>query len=146
MIMSQEKKKKNVLFEDFQVGSSNFLGVGGGPGQSAMSLKPGKVTLLDLLKQAQDWENEMGKAPNRLPFPLQDGLTDQLGQLYVDVLEVKNKVAQSEKNSIIKDNERASKAVKKIQKKLSVIAAAIKDIATDIDDISVGTSAPEYHA
>ena len=144
--MSREKKKKNVLFEDFQVGSNNFLGVGGGPGQSAMSLKPGKVTLLDLLKQAQDWENEMGKAPNRLPFPLQDGLTDQLGQLYVDVLEVKNKVAQSAKNSIIKDNERAAKSVKKIHKKLNVIAAAIKDIATDIDGISVGTSAPEEHA
>ena len=57
--MDSEKKKKDTLFEDLQVGSNNFLGVGKGPGQSAMTLKPGKVTLLDLLKQAQDWENEM---------------------------------------------------------------------------------------
>ena len=144
--MSKEKNKKQVVFEDFQVGSSNFLGVGGGPGQSAMSLKPGKVTLLDLLKQAQNWEQEMGKAPNRLPYPLQDGLSDQLGQLYVDTLECKNKVAQSAEHSIIRDNERAAKAVKKIHDKLSKVGAALKNIAIDIDELAVGTSAPEEHA
>lgn len=144
--MSEEKNENKLFFEDLSMGSNNYLGVGGGAGQAAMSLKPGKVTLMDLIKQAQDWENEMGKAPNRLPYPLQDGLSDQLGKLYVDAMEVKNKVAQSAKHSIIKDNERAFKAVKKIHKKLAVIGQAIKDIAEDIDDLSVGTAAAEEHA
>ena len=111
-----------------------------------MTLKPGKVTLLDLLKQAQDWENEMGKAPNRLPFPLQDGLSDQLGELYVQATEIKRKVADSAKYSIIKDNESAMKSVKKIHKKLSLIGAAIKDVVKDLDGLGVGTSVPEDHA
>lgn len=144
--MSEEKNQKKVIFEDLSMGSNNYTGVGGGAGQSAMSLKPGKVTLMDLLDQAKEWEQEMGKAPNRLPYPLQDGLSDQLGQLYVDAMAVKSKVAHSAKHSIIKDNEKAMKAIKKIHKKLAVIGSAIKDIAEDIDDLSVGTSAPEQHA
>jgi hypothetical protein len=144
--MEQENTEKNILFEDLQMGSNNYLGVGKGPGQSAMQLKPGKVTLLDLVKQAHEWENEMGKAPNRLPYPLQDGLSDQLGQLYVDASTIKSKVAESGKFSIIKDNKTASKAVMKIVKKLSAIEQAIKSIAIDIDELGVGTSTSEFHA
>jgi hypothetical protein len=144
--MSQEKNKKHTLFEDLQVGSNNFMGVGKGPGQSSMQLKPNKITLMDLIKQAQDWENEMGKAPNRLPYPLQDGLGEQLGELYVKSVEIKNKVAESGKFSIIKDNEKAYEAVQRIHKKLSAVGAAIQDIVDDIDDLGIGTSAPEFHA
>ena len=114
--MDSEKKKNNVLFEDLQMGSTNYLGVGKGQGQSAMQLKPGKITLLDLLKQAKDWDEEMHRAPNRLPYPLQDGLSDQLGQLFVDASQVMDKVAQSTKNSIIKDNKQAMKSIKKIHR------------------------------
>ena len=66
--MTDEKKENKTLFEDMSLGSNNYLGVGGGAGQSAMSLKPGKVTLMDLLKQANEWELEMGKAPNMVNF------------------------------------------------------------------------------
>ena len=126
--MSQEKDKKSMISEDLQMGSNNFMGVGKGPGQSAMSLKPGRVTLMDLVKQAQDWENDMGKAPNRLPYPLQDGVCERLGDLYIDTMDIKNLVAQSAAHSIIKDNTTANQAVKKIHKKLSTIGAAIKDV------------------
>ena len=146
MIMSQEKNKKETLFEDLQVGSNNFMGVGKGPGQSSMELKPKKITLMDLIKQAQDWENEMGKAPNRLPYPLQDGLGEQLGDLYVKNEEIKSKVAQSAKFSIIKDNEKAYESVQRIYKKLSTISAAIKDVVDDIDNLGIGTSTTEFHA
>ena len=144
--MSQEKNKKQTLFEDLQVGSNNFMGVGKGPGQSAMSLKPAKVTLMDLIKQANDWESEMGKAPNRLPFPLQDGLSDRLGDLFVKTQEIKSEVAESTKYSIIKDNKKANEAIKRIHKKLTTIGAAIQDVVEDIDNIGVGSSSPEYHA
>ena len=144
--MSQEKNKKDTLFEDLQVGSNNFMGVGKGPGQSSMQLKPQKITLMDLIKQAQDWESEMGKAPNRLPYPLQDGLGEQLGDLYVKSVEIKNKVAESAKFSIIKDNERANEAVQRIHKKLSAVGAAIQDIVEDIDNLGVGTASSEFHA
>lgn len=145
LIMSQEKSKKGILFEDLQVGSNNFMGMGKGPGQSTMQLKPGKITLMDLIKQAKDWDSEMGKAPNRLPFPLQDGLSDQLGELYVKTEEIKNKVAESGKYSIIKDNEKANEAVKRVHKKLAILGSAIKDIVNDLDDLSVGTSSSEFH-
>jgi hypothetical protein len=144
--MSQEKNKKETLFEDLQAGSNNFMGVGKGPGQSAMQLKPAKITLMDLISQAKDWENQMGKAPNRLPYPLQDGLGDQLGDLYVKSIDIKNKVAESGKFSIIKDNEKAYKAVQRIHKKLSAIGAAIQDVVDDIDNLGVGTSTNEFHA
>jgi hypothetical protein len=144
--MSQEKNKKQTLFEDLQIGSNNFMGVGKGPGQSAMSLKPAKITLMDLIKQANDWENEMGKAPNRLPFPLQDGLSDRLGDLFVKTEEIKSEVAESTKYSIIKDNEKAYESIKRIHKKLSTIGAAIQDVVNDIDNIGVGSSASEFHA
>lgn len=144
--MDSEKKKNKTLFEDLQMGSSNYMGVGKGAGQTGMVHKPSKVTLLDLLKQAGEWENEMSKAPNRLPYPLQDGLSDQLGELYISTEEIKNKVAQSAKNSIIKDNKTAMKSIKKIHKKLTVMCAAIKDIVSDLDGLGVGTSVPEDHA
>ena len=35
--MSQEKNKKETLFEDLQVGSNNFMGVGKGPGNRPWS-------------------------------------------------------------------------------------------------------------
>jgi hypothetical protein len=144
--MSQEINKKQTLFEDLQIGSNNFMGTGKGPGQSAMSLKPAKVTLMDLIKQANDWESEMGKAPNRLPFPLQDGLSDRLGDLFVKTQEIKSEVAESTKYSIIKDNKKAYEAIKRIHKKLTTIGAAIQDVVEDIDNIGVGSSSPEYHA
>lgn len=144
--MSEEKNKKTVLFEDLTVGSNNFMGVGKGPGQSSMTLKPNKITLLDLLKQANDWENELGKAPNRLPFPLQDGLAEQIGDLYVRTAEIKQKVADSSKYSIIKDNETAYESVKKVHNKLSKICDAIKDVVSDLDGLSVGTATNEFHA
>jgi len=81
-----------------------------------------------------------------LPYVLQDVLSDLLGQLYVDASNIKSKVAESGKFSIIKDNKQASKAVMKIIKKLSAIEQAIKSIAIDIDDIGVGTSTGEFHA
>lgn len=69
--MSKEKGKKKTIFEDMNIGSNNYLGVGGGAGQAAMTHKPGKVTLLDLIKQAGDWENEMGEStkPTSIPSP-----------------------------------------------------------------------------
>lgn len=144
--MDSEKNQNKALFEDLQMGSNNFLGVGGSAGQSAMTLKPGKVTLLDLIDQAKDWEEEMNRAPNRLPFPLQEGLSDQLGELYIDTAEIKSKVAQSVKFSIIKDNETMLKAVKKIHKKLSAIEQTIKEVVSDLDQLSVDTSVPPDHA
>ena len=145
--MSSEKNKNKGIFEDLTIGSSGYVGgMGKGQGQTGMVHKPGKVTLLDLIKQANDWENEMSKAPNRLPYPLQDGLSDQLGELYISTQGIKNKVAQSVKSSIIKDNERAMKSVQKIHKKLTVMCSAIQDIVKDLDNISVGTSVPEDHA
>lgn len=144
--MTDEKKENKTLFEDMSLGSNNYLGVGGGAGQSAMSLKPGKVTLMDLLKQANEWELEMGKAPNRLPYPLQDGLSDRIGELYISTSEIKNTVEQSAKHSIIRDNKQALKSVKMIHDKLSKIEEIIKEVVQDIDGLSVGTSAPPEHA
>lgn len=144
--MTDEKKENKTLFEDMSLGSNNYLGVGGGPGQSAMSLKPGKVTLMDLLKQANEWESEMGKAPNRLPYPLQDGFSDRIGELYISTSEIKNTVEQSAKHSIIRDNKQALKSVKMIHDKLSKIEEIIKEVVQDIDGLSVGTSAPPEHA
>jgi hypothetical protein len=145
MTMESEKNKKDTLFEDLQMGSNNYLGVGKGPGQSAMTHKPGKVTLLDLLSQAKEWDDEMEKAPNRLPFPLQDGLSEQLGELFIANSEIQNKVAQSAKNVIIRDNKKALKQVKKIHKKLTVIGDAIKSVVRDLDELGVGTSTPGFH-
>ena len=144
--MTEEKKENKTLFEDMSLGSNNYLGVGGGAGQSAMQLKPGKVTLMDLLKQANEWEQEMGKAPNRLPYPLQDGLSERLAELFVSTSEIKNTVEQSAKHSIIRDNEQAIKSVKAIHDKLTKIEETIKAVVQDIDGLSVGTSAPPEHA
>lgn len=143
--MDSEKKKNITLFEDLQIGSNNFMGVGKGPGQSAMTLKPGKVTLLDLLKQARGLEDEMDRAPNRLPYPLQDGVCEQLGELYIATQEIKSKVALAGKNVIIRDNKTALDSVKKIHKKLTAISAAIKSVVDDLDGLGVGTSAPSFH-
>lgn len=144
--MSDKKTERKTIFEDLNVASNNYLGVGGGPGQAAMSLKPGKVTLMDLLKKADEWELEMGRAPNRLPYPLQDGFSDRVGELYVLAAEIKSTVEQSGKHSIIRDNKQALKSMKKIHDKLTKIEDIIKSVVNDIDGISVGTSAPPEHA
>lgn len=144
--MTEEKKATDTLFEDLTTGSSNYLGTGGGQGQSAMQLKPGKVTLMDLLKQANAWEIEMGKAPNRLPYPLHDGFSDRIGELFISTSEIKSTVEQSVKHSIIRDNKQAMKSVKTIYAKLTKIEEIIKEVVQDIDGLSVGTSAPPEHA
>ena len=72
-------------------------------------------------------------------------MSDQLGELYVKTEEIKNKVAESGKYSIIKDNEKANEAVKRVHKKLAILGSAIKDIVNDLDDLSVGTSSSEFH-
>lgn len=144
--MSKEKNENQPLNEAADLASNNYMGVGKGPGQSAMVLKPGRITLADIVKQAHDWENEMNKAPNRLPYPLQDGLAEQLGKLYVDAVVIKDKVAQSAENPIIKYNTKAIKEMKSIYKKLSAVADAIKSTSAEIDGLSVGTSTPEDHA
>lgn len=144
--MDPEKNKLQSLYEDLQLGSNNYLGVGGGPGQSAMTLKPGKVTLLDLIDQAKGWEEQMSRAPNRLPYPLQDGLSDQLGELYISAVDIKSKVAQSAKYSIIKDNENIMNAVKKIHKRLSLIEQEIKNVVKDLDQLGVDTAVGTDHA
>lgn len=144
--MDSEKNKLQSLYEDLQLGSNNYLGVGGGPGQSAMTLKPGKVTLLDLIDQAKNWEEQMSRAPNRLPFPLQDGLSDQLGELYIGATDIKSKVAQSAKFSIIKDNENMMNAVKKIHKRLSLIEQEIRNVVKDLDQLGVDTATGTDHA
>ena len=144
--MSDKKTERKTIFEDLNVASNNYLGVGGGPGQAAMSLKPGKVTLMDLLKKADELELEMGRAPNRLPYPLQDGFSDRVGELYVLAAEIKSTVEQSGKHSIIRDNKQALKSMKKIHDKLTKIEDIIKSVVNDIDGISVGTSAPPEHA
>lgn len=144
--MDPEKNKLQSLYEDLQLGSNNYLGVGGGPGQSAMTLKPGKVTLLDLIDQAKGWEEQMSRAPNQLPYPLQDGLSDQLGELYISAVDIKSKVAQSAKYSIIKDNENIMNAVKKIHKRLSLIEQEIKNVVKDLDQLGVDTAVGTDHA
>ena len=144
--MDSEKNKLQSLYEDLQLGSNNYLGVGGGPGQSAMTLKPGKVTLLDLIDQAKGWEEQMSRAPNRLPYPLQEGLSDQLGELYISAVDIKSKVAQSAKYSIIKDNENMMNAVKKIHKRLSLIEQEIKNVVKDLDQLGVDTAVGTDHA
>lgn len=144
--MDSEKNKLQSLYEDLQLGSNNYLGVGGGPGQSAMTLKPGKVTLMDLIDQAKNWEEQMSRAPNRLPFPLQSGLSDQLGELYIGAADIKSKVAQSAKFSIIKDNENMMNAVKKIHKRLALIEQEIKNVVKDLDQLGVDTATKTDHA
>tara|TARA_Y100000310_G_C20249711_1_gene608517 strand:- start:94 stop:516 length:423 start_codon:yes stop_codon:yes gene_type:complete len=140
--MSKEKSE-SLLFEDLTVASNNALGVGD---PSGMNLKPKKVSLFDLVKQAGEWEKEITKAPNRLPFPLSDGVSDDLSELYIAAADIQNKVAQAAKSSIISDNENAKKQVKKVYKRLSIIKAQVKKIVNDIDDMGIGTEADEFHA
>ena len=61
------EKSESLLFEDLTVASNNALGVGD---TSGMNLKPKKVSLFDLVKQAKDWESEITRAPNRLPLAI----------------------------------------------------------------------------
>lgn len=137
------EKSESLLFEDLTVASNNALGVGD---TSGMNLKPKKVSLFDLVKQAKDWESEITRAPNRLPFPLSDGVGEDLSDLYIKTAEIQNKIAQAAKSSIIKDNEKAKKDTEKIYKRLSAIKVQVKKIVSDIDNMDVGTDADEFHA
>jgi len=91
-----------------------------------------KLTVLDLLRMNADDNSD---APNILPHQMST-FVDNLGDIYVKIVEVQQMVSQAYKSSITKDTKKIKKGLVEINKNLQNQKKLIKDCGKLIDNLS----------
>lgn len=113
--------------------SNDALGVGG----KGMTVHPQQVSFLDIIAGI---ERDRRKRRPDLPvigYPLQNRIPDDLAEVVDKLSGITARFAQAHKNPVLKDNEKASKAVKTILKKLVKTGKILLSLKNDLDDLVV---------
>jgi hypothetical protein len=129
------KEEFDTLLEDTTLGSNNAMGVGG----TGMSLKPQKVTFMDLFDhyKKQKADGEEGKAPTLQPYPADSGVLEAISDSYVKLQDAKSGMLEVAKNPIVKDNKPALKAAANVYKKLQKAQKIILSLQSDLDGLTI---------
>ena len=131
--MNSEEKpnepQENLVFEDLMNYGNDYA-----YGATSAGRNPGsnKLTVLDLLTLGQDND---GTAPNILPHQMST-FVDNLGDIYIKLVEVQQMVSQAYKSSITKDTKKIKKGLVEINKNLQHQKKLIKDCGKLIDKLS----------
>lgn len=128
----QEKKDRDqgeLVFEDLINYGNDYTYGATSAGRNAGAKK---LTVLDLLRLNAD---EDGKAPNILPHQMSTFI-DNLGDIYIKIVEVQQMVSQAYKSSITKDTKKIKKGLVEINKNLQNQKKLIKDCGKLIDKLS----------
>lgn len=128
----QEKKDRDqgeLVFEDLTNYGNDYTYGATSAGRNAGAKK---LTVLDLLRLNAD---EDGKAPNILPHQMSTFI-DNLGDIYIKIVEVQQMVSQAYKSSITKDTKKIKKGLVEINKNLQNQKKLIKDCGKLIDKLS----------
>lgn len=124
-----ENPEENLVFEDLMMQANNYT-----YGATSQGRTPGgkKLTVLDLMRVGQD---EDGVAPNVLPHTMST-FVDNLGDVYIKLIELQEMVAQAYKSSLAKDTVKIKKALVQINKNLQKQKKIIKHTGKLIDKLS----------
>ena len=126
-----KNNKFNTLVEDTMQSSQNFLGT------DNRELKPRKVSIVDLITQYNKLNQDMEKAPNILPAPLNNGIVDHIGDTVTSLESVRMALAEVVENPLIRDNEDSREVVGNMLDKIELIKKGIVSLADDLDDLAV---------
>lgn len=125
--------RKNIYNEDTTAPGGQYMQLNG------TTENPRQVNLLDIVKFQKYLEKEVTRAPNTLPTPMNGGMIDQIGDIYISANTLQSELQQVLQNPLIADNEDAEKTIKTIYKKLSHIKMIIKSISKDLDGLAIGS-------
>lgn len=100
---------------------------------------PKRVNLMDVLKFQKFLQDNLHKAPKVLPAPLQNGVIDQIADLYVKACSIQSELETVTQNPLVIDNEQASKHLKLMYKKLSKIKLIIKSISNNLEELDISS-------
>ena len=124
--MSNEPDDKKVIYEDLVQYANNWTS----GTHSGSEIQPKKLTVMDILKQDTDDSNH--KSPVVLPHQLST-FVDQLGDVYVKIVELQQQVVKAYNTSLAKDTKNIKTDLQKIykalekQKKLSKTCVKLLD-------------------
>lgn len=121
--------QENLVFEDLVNYGNDYT-----YGATSAGRNPGnnKLTVLDLLRLGQD---ASGQAPNILPHQMST-FVDNLGDIYIKIVEVQQMVSQAYKSSVTKDTKKIKQGLIDINKNLQKQKNLIKECGKLIDKLS----------
>lgn len=124
-----ESPEENLVFEDLMKQANDYT-----YGATSQGRMPGgkKITVLDLLRVGQD---EDGQAQNVLPHTM-NTFIDSLGDVYIQLVELQQMVAQAYKSNITKDTNKIKKALVEINKNIQKQKKLIKHTGKLIDKLT----------
>lgn len=125
--------RKNIYNEDTTVPGGQYMQLTG------TTENPRQVNLLDIVKFQKYLEDEVTRAPRTLPAPMNGGMIDQIGDIYISANNIQSELQQVLQNPLIADNKDAEKTIKTIYKKLSHIKMIIKSLSNDLDGLEMGS-------
>ena len=128
----QEKNndsQEELVFEDLVNYGNDYTYGATSAGRNAGAKK---LTVLDLLRLNAD---DGSDAPNILPHQMST-FVDNLGDIYIKIVEVQQMVSQAYKSSITKDTKKIKKGLIEINKNLQNQKKLIKDCGKLIDKLS----------
>lgn len=126
--------KKNIVNEDFTAPGGQYMQLTG------TTEGPRKVNLLDIVNFQKYLEDEATRAPKTLPSPMNGGMIDQIGDIYVAANTIQSELHGVLANPLVADDPEVQQTLKKMYKKFSHIKMLIKSISNDLDNLELSNS------
>lgn len=128
----------NVVTEDATVMADKWATGISGRNQGAQ-----QMNIVDMLRQNHlDQHPNKVKAPAGMPHSMQN-LVQLLGDLYLQVTQVKTAIAIAGENPLLDERPRAQESLKGMIEKLDHIEETINAVAKDIDEFSIDPTKKE---
>ena len=124
--------RKNIVNEDMTAPGGQYMQLTG------TSEGPRQVNLLDIVNFQKYLEDELTRAPRNLPSPMNGGLIDQIGDIYVAANTIQSELQKVLQNPLVVDSTDTLNTLKKMYKKFTHIKLIIKSLSNDIDNLEVG--------
>lgn len=137
------KNKFNKQYESIQesltLGSNPSFENGGGlnVGGKGMSMGPEQISFLDIIAGIAKEKRKRQPDSPIIGYPLQNKIPDDLADVVGKLADVTGKFKQAGQNPVIRDNEKARKAVARILKKLKRSGGILMSLKKDLDDLVV---------
>ena len=126
--------RKNIVNEDFSAPGGQYMQLTG------TTEGPRKVNLLYILNFQKYLEDETTRAPKTLPAPMNGGMVDQIGDIYIAANTIQSELHKVLANPLVVDDKEVQKTLKKMYKKFSHVKMIIKSVSNDLDQLEMSGS------
>jgi len=98
-------------------------------------MQPRKVNILDLVDQQRKYADASDKAPNVVPYPLNHGVVEKIGDLFINSHDIKMELKRAYKNPVLEGKKKAKKAMHDMYKNLGKIQDLVEAISEQLDEL-----------